>query len=452
MKETWRITSDGNIIRKKRIQYPNGDVYDGDILNGKWNGEGTFTSSSDRKYVGTFKDGYFHGHGIYEYSDGKGQCKYNGSFHYGKRCGLGIFLDSSGNEWNGTWVDDSFTGEGQVNMTNGDRLIGEFKNNKLECTSSIIEYHNGDRYEGPCHAGKMDGSVVGKYSFHGRSKAYYEGLFFRGLKHGKGTFCYEDGSIYKGDFYEDNITGYGIIEYAIFRSPLKSYRGYWENGHYQGDGELLYHDAVHVIRSYTGSFIRGNFDGFGKLLYRDGGFYEGDFQVGKRHGSHGTRLWSSGNTFVGSWSDDGMKNGMYTDPSKCSYYAGSFASGQKNGRGREIWNLTGKQKKSKDPLLAWLYKCDGLYLYEGEYRNGTFDGHGKLFAPCGRKYEGCWRMGRPSGFGQAILLSKGERSLYRPYKYVGEWSEGKRHGQGMLFYHDGTKKSGLFVFGQLKLT
>jgi hypothetical protein len=266
------------------------------------------------------------------------------------------------------------------------------------------------------------------------------------LKHGKGTFCFGDGSIFQGDFDEDAMTGYGTFEYSKARSPFKAYKGNVDNGQFHGDGKLIY-DAAYYYSSYTGTFAFGSFHGFGKVLYSDGGFYEGDFNMAQRHG-HGTRHFSSGVTFVGPWSEDELVMGIRTEGS--SYYIGEYVSGQKSGRGREIWEMMENQKLT-DPSLSWLFKCKGLYMYEGEYKNGNFDGEGKFFAPCGRKYEGSWKMGRPYGFGHALFLSKDERcSLYRPYKYVGQWVDGKRHGHGTVYFFDGSMKSGNFAYGQLK--
>jgi hypothetical protein len=234
------------------------------------------------------------------------------------------------------------------------------------------------------------------------------------------------------------------------------YKGQWQDGRFHGEGELLYKET-NSISSYHGSFVRGNFCGTGKVIYRDGGFYEGEFKAPSGipvKDGHGTRSWKNGTIFTGLWKRDEMVMGVIADSSTGSNYIGTFDSGRKSGKGREIWKVT-NQKSKKVGGMAWLQKSIGLYLYEGEWRNGSFEGRGNYFAPDGREYRGQWKGGLPSGDGEAILLSKLEQvdkrkgSLYRPFKYSGEWLGGARHGQGTLYYLDGSCRSGIFEHGNL---
>jgi hypothetical protein len=52
-------------------KYPNGDVYYGEIRQGKRNGHGTYIAANGDKYVGQFKAGNYHGPGIYTTADGR---------------------------------------------------------------------------------------------------------------------------------------------------------------------------------------------------------------------------------------------------------------------------------------------------------------------------------------------------------------------------------------------
>jgi hypothetical protein len=40
-------------------------------------------------------------------------------------------------------------------------------------------------------------------------------------------------------------------------------------------------------------------------------------------------------------------------------------------------------------------------------------------------------------------------SLYRPNKFSGEWRNGKRHGQGKLFFLDGSSKEVVYNYGTI---
>jgi len=78
--------------------------YEGDILNGVPNGQGTETSPKGGKYVGEFKYGKYNSQGTYTWSDGK---KY-----------VGEYKDGLPN------------GQGTYTLPNGEKYIGEFKDNK----------------------------------------------------------------------------------------------------------------------------------------------------------------------------------------------------------------------------------------------------------------------------------------------------------------------------------
>jgi hypothetical protein len=41
-------------------------------------------------------------------------------------------------------------------------------------------------------------------------KSKFEGIYIAGKKNGKGKFWWADGSMYEGDFIDNNIEGHGI--------------------------------------------------------------------------------------------------------------------------------------------------------------------------------------------------------------------------------------------------
>ena len=45
-------------------------IYEGEILDGVPDGEGTYTWYNVEKYVGEFRKGFFHGHGTFTYLSG----------------------------------------------------------------------------------------------------------------------------------------------------------------------------------------------------------------------------------------------------------------------------------------------------------------------------------------------------------------------------------------------
>jgi hypothetical protein len=72
--------------------------------------------------------------------------------------------------------------------------------------------------------------------------------------------------------------------------------------------------------------------------------------------------------------------------------------------------------------------------YVGEYRDGKRHGQGTYYFLAdnqfkGDKYVGEFRDGKPNG--------QGTYTWANGNKYVGEYRDGKRHGQGILTYADG---------------
>ena len=95
---------------------------------------------------------------------------------------------------------------------------------------------------------------------------------------------------------------------------------------------------------------------------------------------------------------------------------------------------------------------------EGNCRDGT----GTLSLPDGRKYSGKFEGSRMTGFGVMEFLGvicEGNFHCGVPYGYLkfkypdgkiylGEYSDGKRNGNGMLSYPDGTRYEGEFKDGK----
>jgi hypothetical protein len=84
--------------------------------------------------------------------------------------------------------------------------------------------------------------------------------------------------------------------------------------------------------------------------------------------------------------------------------------------------------------------CFGTYTYAdlrkyvGEYKDGKFHGQGTLTFPDGGKYVGEFRDGYRNGQGTFTFADSD--------KYVGEWSDDKRHGQGTYTRTNGNKYVG----------
>ena len=89
----------------RKVEFDNGDVYEGEIKNNLMNGQGTWTSADGDQYVGEWKAGNKHGHGTYTFA--------------------------SGTQYVGEFEDGNFHGQGTFTSADGDQYVGEFKNDKM---------------------------------------------------------------------------------------------------------------------------------------------------------------------------------------------------------------------------------------------------------------------------------------------------------------------------------
>ena len=77
--------------------------------------------------------------------------------------------------------------------------------------------------------------------------------------------------------------------------------------------------------------------------------------------------------------------------------------------------------------------------YVGMFKNGMYDGRGRLILHKGDYYEGDFKENKANGFGKYVN-NKGEI-------YIGNWINDKQDGEGELILKDGSRYSGQFKNG-----
>lgn len=118
------------------INYTNGDKYVGEVVNGKPNGIGTYTTSGGQVYHGEMVDGYFEGTGVYTWPSGS---IYAGEFKKDLFEGKGVLVDADGYVYIGEFSGDKRHGIGSIYTPEGTlALTGVFENGELvqELTAS----------------------------------------------------------------------------------------------------------------------------------------------------------------------------------------------------------------------------------------------------------------------------------------------------------------------------
>ena len=144
---------------------------------------------------------------------------------------------------------------------------------------------------------------------------------------------------------------------------------------------------------------KGNIrDGYAEVTYRDGVVYKGFFKDYQREGEG--KLYNAQGELL---------------------YEGSWAHGKTNGFGKRYY----------------LSETDQRETYEGELKDGVFQGKGKLTWKNGTFYEGGFVNGKREGYGIRTFKEPLER-------YEGFWKEDAFEGQGLLLRTNGKKTEGIW--------
>ena len=116
----------------KKIQYKNGNMYEGEVAFNKPHGFGTKTYPDGRKYIGEFHGGVKQGIGIEYLQDGSHYC---GEWVKNAKSGHGVFTKvyDLGNTtvYNGTWKCGKEDGEGIYYYSNGTYFAGLWESGEL---------------------------------------------------------------------------------------------------------------------------------------------------------------------------------------------------------------------------------------------------------------------------------------------------------------------------------
>lgn len=176
-------------------------------------------------------------------------------------------------------------------MPDGSRYYGETENGFWHGKGEWVGA-DGSRYKGEFAGGLFSGH--GQFWYRDE---VYRGEFKKGMKHGHGLLTLSDGTVYSGDFrenefykgvYKDAFGNYvGEMQDGLFHgegvfvsADGDRYEGTFSEHMLNGEGEVQYADGS----QYKGGFEDWLYSGEGVLTTRDGDVYEGSFEFGEYHG------------------------------------------------------------------------------------------------------------------------------------------------------------------------
>jgi len=196
-----------------KVFYPNGDNYEGEIMNGKYCGQGKYFYKNLFTFIGHFSNDIFC-QGIILYHNSRDILKYEGEVIYEfnsksyLKHGQGKLLYSNGNYYEGGFSNDLFQGKGIFydskikTLYEGDFIQG------IKHGEGVLKTNSGDYYTGGFREDRRCG--FGKEIY--RNKDIYEGGFKQGKREGNGIYVSNKGGYYQGTFSKDFKNGDGMIK------------------------------------------------------------------------------------------------------------------------------------------------------------------------------------------------------------------------------------------------
>jgi hypothetical protein len=246
---------------------------------------------------------------------------------------------------------------------------------------------------------------------------------------GKGTFVFESGAKYNGEFQNSQMNGQGILTFTNGDKYLGSFLNQYREGHgkfifangdeyvgkvkknkFSGEGTMKYADG----RSYEGNWEDNKPNGLGGIRFADGARYEGMVKDGNPEGE-GTMFYANQTKFSGKW-----KNGKPLKSSTETAIADTKPTSETK-PSQEAVNQAVK-KDIRNCNEQYCHNCQGEYTYTD-----------------GSKFVGDFKDGYPEGQG-TMQYAGGDR-------YVGGWSNHSPHGEGVMYYKTGRVYGGIWEYG-----
>ncbi|KAG5501899.1 hypothetical protein JKF63_04169 [Porcisia hertigi] len=376
-------------------RYRQGDRYGGDWANGTFHGDGALVTSTFT-YHGTWKEGQMQGKGTISYTRKYVDHRPSNASGSGSGDGVSSML-LKGLSYVSPF--DLVAGTAAPK-----EYIGDFDAKHYRHGMGLMQYYNGDVYEGEwydnCRHGrgklrKMDGEV-------------YDGDWAFDQRHGNGKIMYPNGSVFKGSMEYDQRNGEGVMRFA------------------NGD-------------EFFGSFKKDRIDGHGTMRYRNGDVYEGSWRDQLRHGQGKYTLKRTGATMHGEF-QSGLIHGEGTVVVPgVSTFVGIFVRGERT-IGTMHWHQQPKAHLASDSADA---AVDAAGAAPSGCRNVSplIDAPSCVSAaspPPPRNSTSSAAAASPS----PAMANKASTKNYLCYQ--GKWHGEHMHGRGLLWYTNGDFYAGNF--------
>ncbi len=256
-----------------------------------------------------------------------------------QRHGHGVLIDSLGNVHEGLFNEDKMHAlkASIIYKKSGAKIEGHFEDgNFMSESGGTLRLPDGTVMEGKfviasAKKGFFDGHDI-IVTFAG-SESKYTGDIKDNQLYGYGIMEYQNGDVYKGAWKYGEKHGFGKIIYRDGDVSAGYYAGFWKNDIRHGRGEL----ELPNLEKYKGYFENDMMQGRGKYELVDGSTYEGRFVKNKRCGIGKFTHGADKRIFYGNWKNNKMDGKGYRHYSNGDKYFGYFKRGKRQGHGEMLF-------------------------------------------------------------------------------------------------------------------
>jgi hypothetical protein len=172
----------------------------------------------------------------------------------------------------------------EINYTNGRCVKGDCENG-----NGTFEFNNGDKYSGNFSNGKFNGRGRYDYTKDFKVEAYYDGLWINGRREDDNATYVGKNYIYNGSYKNDRQNGYATITFIKGNRTGDTFRGEVIDGSFK-KGIYTYNEQHPDRKQYDGAFSKNKFNGKGVLTYKnndkDDGFWKDGVFLGTSIGRY----------------------------------------------------------------------------------------------------------------------------------------------------------------------
>ena len=271
----------------------------------------------------------------------------------------------------------------------------------------------------------------------------YEGdILYGRIKNGTGTYIWNTGEKYSGEWDNDIESGTGKLEWP----GLGIYEGEFFNGKREGTGTFTWiyegEPTEGAPLRYEGGWKDDKINGKGIITFAGIGTYQGDFVNQLRVGV-GEFRWLNGDVYSGSWAKDTIEGNGVLTTNDGTVLKGDFAKGVVK-KGSIIYAVTnGKVVRSvangRAQDTVEINYIDGTTV-TGKLKADVFIGNVTIKYASGDTYVGTIKNGKKDG--------KGTYTWKSGAHYIGDWVNDKMSGNGKYFYYK--DESSVYLIGTFK--